>query len=63
MIGVYNSLDTDTFAIELLQNGTLKWLGQPLELSFIEQPIPPVCIKAFHVNATIDDHNQEVPFK
>ncbi|MFA5365655.1 MAG: hypothetical protein WC325_10795, partial [Candidatus Bathyarchaeia archaeon] len=63
MIDIYNSLVTDTFAIELLQNGTLNWLGQPLELSFTEQPIPPVCIKAFHVNATIDDNNQEVPFQ
>lgn len=60
---IYDSLDTDTFVIELLQNGTLKWLGQPLELSSTEQPIPPVCVKAFHVNATIDGTNQEVPFQ
>jgi hypothetical protein len=63
MLDVYNSLNTDTFAIELLQNGTLKWLGQALEVTTNERPIPPVCIKAFRVNATINGNNQEVPFQ
>ena len=63
MLDIYEDLSTDTFAIEVLQNGTLKWLGQPLELTSNERPIPPICIKAFRVNATIDGNNQEVPFQ
>lgn len=63
MLDIYESLSTDTFAIELLQNGTLKWLGQPLELTTEERPIPPVCIKAFRVNATIDGNSRQVPFQ
>jgi hypothetical protein len=41
----------------------LMWLGKPLEMTAAECPIPPVCIKAFRVNATIDGNNQEVPFQ
>jgi hypothetical protein len=63
MLDIYNSLNTDTFAVELLQNGTLRWLGQPLETLPKARPIPPVCIKAFRVNATIDGNNKEVPFQ
>jgi len=63
MLDIYEDLSTDNFAIEVLQNGTLKWLGQPLELTTNERPIPPVSIKAFHVNATIGGNNQEVPFQ
>ena len=63
MLDIYQDLSTDNFAIEVLQNGTLKWLGQPLELTSNERPIPPVAIKAFHVNATIGGITQEVPFQ
>jgi len=63
MLDIYEDLSTDTFAIELLQNGTLKWLGQSLDVIPDESPIPPVCIKAFRVNATINGVNQEVPFQ
>lgn len=63
MLDIYESLSTDTFAIEVLQNGTLKWLGQRLDVTPNERPIPPVCIKAFRVNATINGNNQEVPFQ
>jgi hypothetical protein len=63
MLDIYENLSTDTFAIEVLQNGTLKWLGQPLELTSNERPIPPICIKALRVNATIDGNTQEVPFQ
>ena len=63
MVDIYEDLSTDTFAIELLQNGTLKWLGQPLEILPETKPIPPVCIKSFRVNATIDGNNHEVPFQ
>jgi hypothetical protein len=60
---IYDSLSTDTFAIELLQNGTMKWLGQPLDIAPNAVPIPPVSVKAFRVNATINGVNQEVPFQ
>ena len=63
VVDIYNALETDTFAIELLQNGTLMWLGKPLEMTSAECPIPPVCIKAFRINATIDGNNQEIPFQ
>jgi hypothetical protein len=63
MLDIYESLSTDTFAIEVLQNGTLKWLGQSLDVTQNERPIPPICIKAFRVNATIDSVSQEVPFQ
>jgi hypothetical protein len=63
IIDIYNSLDTDNFVIELLQNGTLRWLGQPLDLTPDERPIPPVSIKAFRVNATVGATNKEIPFQ
>jgi len=62
IVDIYNNLNTDTFVIELLQNGTLKWLGQPLELTTSARPIPPVAVKAFRVNAT-SGVNQQVPFQ
>ena len=63
MVDIYNSLNTDNFVIELLQNGTLNWLGQPLELTPSARPIPPVAVKAFRVNATISGVDQQVPFQ
>jgi len=63
MSGIYEDLSTDTFVIEVLQNGTLKWLGQNLEITPQARPIPPISIKAFRVNATISGVNQEVPFQ
>jgi len=62
----YSSLKnvTDaTIAVELLQNGTMRWLGQNLELTTQAKPIPPIPVKAVHVNQTINDINQEVPFQ
>ena len=63
MIDIYEALSTDRFTVEILQNGTLNWLGQPLNVTNREKPIPPIPIKAFSVNATIDGINQEVPFQ
>jgi hypothetical protein len=60
---IYESLSTDTMVIELLQNGTLRWLGQNLELTPQAKPIPPIPVKGLHVNATINGVNQEVPFQ
>jgi hypothetical protein len=53
-----------TIVVELLQNGTMRWLGQNiLNLTTQSKPIPPIPVKAFRVNQTINDVNQEVPFQ
>jgi hypothetical protein len=49
--------------VELLQNGTMRWLGQNLNLTTQEKPVPPIPVKAIHVNQTINGVNQEVPFQ
>jgi hypothetical protein len=49
-------------ALELLQNGTTLWLGQPLA-NLASRPIPPIAVKAFHVNQTINDVEREMPFQ
>lgn len=59
---LYSSLTKDTVAVEVLQNGTLRWLGQNL-LTY-GKPIPPVPVKALHVNqTTFAGVNREVPFQ
>jgi hypothetical protein len=57
------NLQDSTFTVELLQNGTIRWLGQNLALSNQELPIPPVPVKSIHVNETINGVSQEVPFQ
>lgn len=52
-----------TFTLELLQNGTMRWLGQNLQLTSQTLPIPPIPVKAIHVNETISGVAQEVPFQ
>jgi hypothetical protein len=52
-----------TIVVELLQNGTMRWLGQNLNLTTQVKPIPPIPVKAIHVNQTINDINQEEPFQ
>ncbi len=52
-----------TVAVELLQNGTMIWLGQNLQLTSQAVPIPPVSVKAIHINETIDGVNQQMPFQ
>jgi hypothetical protein len=53
-----------TLAIELLQNGTMRWLGQNLQLTTnTTKPIPSIPVKDIHVNQTISGINQEVPFQ
>jgi hypothetical protein len=63
VVSIYDSLSTDTMVIEVLQNGTLRWLGQNLEVSPQAKPIPSIPVKALHVNTTIGVVNQEVPFQ
>lgn len=56
----YENLTRDTIVVEILQNGTLRWLGQNL---LDGKPIPSIPVKAFHINQTIDGVNREVPFQ
>jgi hypothetical protein len=52
-----------TFTLEILQNGTMRWLGQNMQVTTQTLPIPPIPVKAIHVNQTINGVNQEVPFQ
>ncbi|MEM2994924.1 MAG: hypothetical protein QXI91_02750 [Candidatus Bathyarchaeia archaeon] len=58
-----NAIDA-TIVVELLQNGTMRWLGQNLQLTTQAKPVPPIPVKAIRVNqTTINGVNQEVPFQ
>ncbi|MCW3995023.1 MAG: hypothetical protein NWE98_02590 [Candidatus Bathyarchaeota archaeon] len=57
------NLQQSTFTLEILQNGTMRWLGQNIQLSGQTLPIPPVPVKSIHVNQTIGGISQEVPFQ
>ncbi|MGQ9726094.1 MAG: hypothetical protein ACUVQL_03070, partial [Candidatus Bathycorpusculaceae bacterium] len=52
-----------TIVVELLQNGTMRWLGQNFNLATQAKPIPPIPVKAIRVNQTVNGVNQEVPFQ
>jgi hypothetical protein len=60
---IYAGLQGATVVIELLQNGTMRWLGQSLQLTTQAKPIPPIPVKTIHVNQTISGFNREVPFQ
>jgi hypothetical protein len=53
----------DTLTIELLQNGTMRWLGQSLQNTTQSMPIPPLPVKSIHVNQTMNGVDSEVPFQ
>jgi len=57
------NLQQSTFTLELLQNGTMNWLGQNMQMTTQNLPIPPIPVKAIHLNQTINGINQEVPFQ
>ncbi|MCW4004630.1 MAG: hypothetical protein NWE95_12040 [Candidatus Bathyarchaeota archaeon] len=58
------NLQESTFTLEVLQNGTMRWLGQNMESTTETVPIPPVPVKAIHVNQTfVNGTNKEVPFQ
>jgi hypothetical protein len=60
----YNSsLKNGVIVVEALQNGSLRWLGQNLQLTGQGRPIPSIPIKDFRVNETINGINQQVPFQ
>ena len=50
-------------AVEMMQNGTMRWLGQNLQLTTQTFPMPPIPVKDFLVNETINGVNQKVPFQ
>jgi len=56
----YSTLPDTTLVVELLQNGTMKWLGQNLTQT---KPVPPIPVRSIHVNQTINNVDQEVPFQ
>jgi len=60
---LYLSLQDATIVVELLQNGTMRWLGQNLQLTTQTKPIPPIPVKTLHVNQTVNGMNREVPFQ
>ena len=61
--GNYSTISNENIVVELLQNGTLRWLGQSLNLTQAAKPIPPVPVKAIHISQTINGVTQEVPFQ
>ncbi|MEM3730315.1 MAG: hypothetical protein QW667_02260 [Candidatus Bathyarchaeia archaeon] len=61
--GNYSTLPNATFVVELLQNGTVRWLGQNFQIATSAKPIPPIPVKAIRVNQTINGINCEVPFQ
>jgi hypothetical protein len=59
----YDGLNDDAIAVEVLQNGALRWLDQILSEG---KPIPPIPVKAFHVSVNANSTNLEekqVPFQ
>jgi len=60
---VYSTLQDATVVVELLQNGTMRWLGQNLQLTTQAKPVPPIPVKAIHVSQTINGVNCEVSFQ
>jgi hypothetical protein len=61
---MYSQLPEATLAMELRQNGTIRWLGQDLQFTTQAKPIPPIAVKALHVNQTMTNGtNSEAPFQ
>ena len=60
-VTVKKEVQDPTIVVELLQNGTMQWLGQNLTTQV--KPIPPIPVKAIHVNQTVSGLNREVPFQ
>jgi hypothetical protein len=61
--GNYSTIPNENMVIEMLQNGTMRWLGQNLNSAESARPIPPIPVKAIHVTQTINNVDQEVPFQ
>lgn len=61
--GDYSTIPNENIVAEVLQNGTIRWLGQNLQSASEAIPFPPVPVKNIRVNQTINGVNQEVPFQ
>ena len=61
--GNYSAIADENIVVEMLQNGTMRWLGQNLNSAESAKPIPPVPVKAIHVTQTINGVDHEVPFQ
>ena len=59
----YSTIADENIVVEVLQNGTMRWLGQNLNLTESAKPIPPIPVKAVHVTQTISGVDHEVPFQ
>jgi hypothetical protein len=62
-IAYFISHQQSSFTLEMLQNGTMRWLGQNMVVTTQSMPIPPVPVKCIHVNQTIGGVNREVLFQ
>ncbi len=60
---LYSTLSHDNIVVEMLQNGTLRWLGQNLDVNGTCAPIPPIPVKCLRVNQTVSGVSHEVPFQ
>jgi hypothetical protein len=59
-INFLKNLQDTTFTVELLQNGTMRWLGQNLQTTTQTYPLPPIPVKSLHVNETVNGVSSEV---
>jgi hypothetical protein len=55
--------NSSTTVVEWLQNGAMRWIGQNLNLTTQAKPIPPIPVKAIHMNQTVNGVDREVPFQ
>jgi hypothetical protein len=64
-VNLYSLSRRGTIVVELLQNGTMRWLGQNLVITNSNStlPFPPVPVRSIVVNETINGVNGEVPFQ
>lgn len=63
IVGNYSTIPNETVVVELLQNGTMRWLGESLMSATTLKPIPPIPVRSIHVNQTVNNVNSEVPFQ
>jgi len=63
IVGNYSTIPNETVVVELLQNGTMRWLGESLTSATTLKPIPPIPVRSIHVNQTVNNVNSEVPFQ
>ena len=55
--------EDSTIIVEWLQNGTMRFLGENIEMITRAYPIPPISVKSLHLTQTINGVDQEVPFQ